>query len=288
MSDKIRTFKKAENKSASPKIIKNIGIDSSQKDIDKFLKERYGYGIWNFTYSFYWVAIFYNFRDMSKEVDLLRAKIKKLQSAKSRLIENIDQFLIDTDIWEIIKRSHPDLIKKWTTDKRRKFIEANFNVDRFFQIVSGYIERIKKRSRFLELYTKIPAERLRITPRNLIILVWSYVMRKGDDEEEIKFENISALLNWFSINKNWASMFKSTGSVSLKTPELTYNKYIKFAKDEGHQNLSNYIYVICFPDIADPLINMFPDPYDLIKLEIENKKLMTEKEFKKIIKKSVF
>lgn len=289
MVGKIRTSQKAKSKRASPKKkIDSIKIDSTMREVDKFLKVKYGYGIWNFIYSLYWVATFYHLHDIGKEIDLLRAKVRRLKSAKTRLIENIDQFLIETDIWKIIKRSYPDLNLKWTADNREKFIAGNFNVDRFFEIVDGYTERIKNRIKYFEIYTRFPARKLRISPRNLIILVWSEVMVEEGKEEKIDFENISNLLNWFSLNKNWAGFFKSTKLVSPKTPELTYNKYIEFAKDEEYNSLSSCLYIDCFPDIAEPLIEMFPNPFDLVKHEIEGKKIMAKNEFERTLGKSVF
>jgi hypothetical protein len=83
-------------------------------------------------------------------------------------------------------------------------------------------------------------------------------------------------------------MFKSTKLVSQKTPELTYNKYIKFAKDKEYYSLSSCLYIDCFPDIAEPLIGMFPNPFDLLKHELEGKKIMAKDEFEKTIIKSVF
>lgn len=282
MADKTRTFEKAKSKRAShQKKIDNINLDSSMEEVDEFLKDRYGYGIWNFIYSLYWVAATYNMRDISKEIDLLKTKARRLKTAKNRLLENIDHFLIDTDIWKIIKRSYPDLNIKWTAVKREKFIADNFNIDNFFKIVDDYTKKLNNRIKFLDLYCRIPAGKLRIKPRNLVILVWSHVMREQKKEDTIEFENISMLLNWFSLNKNFADFFKSTKLISPRTPELTYNKYIKFAKDEEYNSLSFYLYIDFFPDISEPLIEMYPNPINLVKQEIEGKKIMAKKRFEK-------
>lgn len=289
MDFKVRPFKKTGSKRASfQKKIGNINLDSSQQEVDKFLMERYGYGIWNFIYSLYWIVALYSLRNIGKEIDSLKTEVQRSKSAKTRLIENIDQFLIDTDIWEIIKRSYPELNIKWTANRREEFIGSNFNINRFFKIVDDNIKRINNRIKFLEIYCRIPAKKLRITPRNFIILVWSHVMFTEGNEEKIDFENIGVLLNWFSENKNWTGFFESTKKVSLKTPELTYNKYIKFEKDEEYHSASCCLYIDCFPDIADPLIEMFPNPIDLVKYELGGKKIMAKNEFEKAIKKPLF
>jgi hypothetical protein len=264
-------------------MIKNISVKSSQKEIDEFLKERYGYGIWNFIYCMYWVATLYNLDKSREEINLLKDKANKLESAKVRLVENIDQFLIDTDIWKGIKRGYPEQEIKWTPKNREKFITKNFNLSRFFKIIDDRIEKINQRIKFLEIYSKFSAKKLRITPRNFVILIWSHVMVKSEKEGDIDFKNISVLLNWFSRNKNWRSFFKSTQSISPKTPELTYNKYIKFSKNKDYHSLSTCLYIDCFIDISDSLINMFPDPFDLVKHEIESKKIMAKHEFEEII-----
>jgi len=109
-------------------------------------------------------------------------------------------------------------------------------------------------------------------------------MIKEKNEKKVDFGNISVLLNWFSLNKNWASMFKRKNMISPRTPELTYNKYIKFAKNEKYIQAANYFYITCFPDIAEPLIRMFPNPFDLVKQEIEGKKIMAKDEYKRSMK----
>lgn len=273
MTDKIRSFKKADSERASKKTrVETLSVDLSIKEVDGFLKKRYGYGIWNFIYSLYWIATLYNLHSLRKETDLLTIEIDKLNTAKRRLIENIDQFLIETDIWTGIKNEYPELNIRWTPDKKEEFLVENFQLDRFFKIVDDKIEKIKRRKKYFEIFSAIPAHRLRIAPRNLIILVWSQVMRDPNEEDKIEFENIGILLNWFSINKNWANMFKSSKLVSPKTPELTYNKFIKFAKDDKYYELSNYLYADFFLDIALPLVQIFPNPLDLVRHEIGSKK----------------
>ncbi len=269
-------------------MIKNISVKSSQKEIDEFLKERYGYGMWNFIYSLFWVAALYNLDNLREEIKLLKDKVNKLKSAKTKLIENIDQFLMDTDILKGIKKGYPELEIKWTPKNREKFITSNFNLDQFFKIVDDRIEKINQRIKFFEIYSIFSAKKLRITPRNFIILVWSHVMIKSEKEDDIDFKNISLLLNWLSLNKNWSSLFKSTKSVSQKTPELTYNKYIKFSKNKDYQSLSTCLYIDCFIDISDSLVNMFPDPFDLVKNEIESKKITAKRDFEKMLNKKIF
>jgi len=289
MADKIRTFKKVKSKRASPQLkVKEISINSSHQEVDEFLKEKYGYGIWHFIYSLYWAATLYKLHNLKKEIALLEARVRKLKAAKARLIENIDQFLKDADIWEGIKRGYPELGIKWTPDNREKFIVSNFQLVRFLKIIDDRIEKINRRIGFLQIYTKFPGKRLRITPRNLIILIWSKVMLKEGNKEKIDFENVAILLNWFSLNKNWADMFKTTKLVSSETPRLTYHKYIKFAKNEKYDLLSTYLYIESFPDISERMIHMFPDPFELVKQEIESRKIMAENEFEKATRKAVF
>lgn len=286
MSDKVRSSIKAESKRASPlKKIESISLDSSIKDVDRFLEDNYGYRIWNFIYSLHSISTMYmKHTTGNKQLDSLKAKKKKLESAKTKLMENIDDFLSDTDLWEILRKNYPDKYSRWTVGNKEIFITKYFNIERFFKTVDEYMAWIENRIKYYEIYNKIPTDRLRINPRNLAILIWSNVMLKKSDKEDIDFENISILLNWCSINKNWSEFFKKKNILSHKTPELTYNKFIKFAKNEAYLNLSNYLYITCFPDIADPLMNIFPDPFDLIKHEIESDKILAKRQLEKTLK----
>jgi hypothetical protein len=264
---KIRTFEKARSKSASRKSKKTvIDINSSVREVDEFLKKRYGYGIWNFLYSLYETVTLYRIFEAKKEINVLQNKVKKLRSAKSKLIENVDQFLIDTDIWEGIKSKYPDMNLKWTPKKREKFIIRYFNLNQLLKTVDERIENINHKVKFLEIYG-LKLKKIRIKPRNFVFLLWSNVMIKGKNEEDVDFKNINALFNWFSINKNWKTFFKGPELISPETPKLTYYKYVKYSKSKLYDDLAFYFYVMCFPDIAEPLIRMFPNPLELSKLD---------------------
>ena len=287
MNLKIRTSEKATSKSASRGSKKDvIDINFSVKEVNEFLRKKYGYGIWNFLYSLYETAKLYSIFEDKKEIDVLQNKAEKLRSAKSKLIENIDQFLIDTDVWEEIKKKYPDMDLKWTPKKREKFIIKYFNLNQFFKSIDERIENINYKIKFLEIYG-VKLKKIRIKPRNFIILLWSYVMIKGKNEEDVDFKNISALFNWFSINKNWKTFFKGPELISPKSPKLTYYKYKKYSKSEIYDNLAFYFYIMCFPDIAEPLIRMFPNPFELSKLELKGTYEIAESELKKIFNKQI-
>jgi hypothetical protein len=276
--DKVRTFEKDKSKRASKKSKMHVmHISSSYEEVDEFLKKKYGYGLWYFIYSLYDIAVLMKLRDLKKEINELLYRAKKLEIAKRKIIENVDQFLIDTNTWEGIKRNYPDLNIKWTTEKRERFIISDFNLNKFFRSINEQIEKINKRIKFLELYTT-QAPDTRIKPRNFIILVWSKVMIEKENEENIDFINISALLNWFSVNKNWSSFFKSTELISFETPELTYSKYIKYAKNKKYEKLSTLEYILCFPDVAESATRMFPNPLDYLKIELEGRYRILKKE----------
>ena len=281
--NKIRTFEKPKSKRA----FKNskltvIDINSTDKEIDEFLKEKYGYGLWEFSHSLYTIVHLYGLRDLKKEIKTLQEKINKYTSAKRKLIENIDQFLIDTDIWKVMKKIHPDENIKWTTNHRKKFIMKHFSLNPYFDTVNELIESIKRRIKYLEIvgYKGII---LRIEPRNLIILVWSFAMKKGEKEEDIDFKNIQILLNLFSERKGWRNYFKKTELISEKTPELTHNKYIKYAKDKKYKDFAFLIYFLCFEDITEELKRIFPDPLEHLNFQLEAMAEIAAQEIKKVI-----
>lgn len=285
MNDKIRTFEKARSQSASQKSKKTVmDINSPIKEVNGFLKKKYGYGIWNFLYSLYETVVLFRIFEAKKEIKVLQDKIKKLKSSKDKLIENIDQFLMDTDILDGIKIKYPELNLKWTTENRKKFIVKYFNINQFFKPIDERVDRIDYKVKFLELYGP-RITRLRIRPRNFVMLVWSNVMTKEKNEGDVDFENISALLNWLSVNRNWKFFFEDSLLISPQTPKLTFNRYVKFLKDDFYKELAFYYYVMCFPDIAEPLIKMFPNPLELSKQEAKGIYKITENKLKEIFYK---
>ena len=281
--NKIRTFEKPKLKRA----FKNskltvIDINSTDKEIDEFLKEKYGYGLWEFIHSLYTIVHLYGLRDLKREIKTLQEKINKYTSAKRKLNENSDQFLIDTDIWKVIKKIHPDENIKFTTNYRKKFIMKHFNLNPYFDTVNELIGSTKRRIKYLEIvgYKGII---LRIKPRNLIILVWSFAMKKGEKEEDIDFKNIQILLNLFSGKKGWRNYFKKPELISEKTPELTYNKYIKYPKDKKYKDFAFCIYFLCFEDITEELKRIFPDPLEHRNFQLEAMAEIAAQEVKKVI-----
>jgi len=183
----------------------------------------------------------------------------------------------------VIKRNYPDLKIKWTAKKREKFIIKYFNLKDFFEDLDGQIKRIEKRIKFLELYTG-DAPIMRINPRNFLILVWSHIMRDKRNEEKIEFGDIAALLNWFSLHRKWSTLFESKKIISPQTPRLTYNKYIKFAKNDKYEELSTLKYNFCFPDIAEAIEKYIPNPLDYIKIETEYRYIRSKRELEGIFK----
>ena len=89
------------------KMIESITRKSTVKQIDEFLKRKYdGFGFWEFSYSLMTVTLAYStYGHRKKEKSRIEETIKKLEREKSTVIDNIKRFLIETDIWEVVKNA---------------------------------------------------------------------------------------------------------------------------------------------------------------------------------------
>lgn len=289
--NKIRTFEKIKSKRASRKSkIPEININWSDKEVDKFLNKRYSFGLWEFILSLHMVNFFYKLRDAKNKIKALQGKIDRYQTATRKLIENIDKFLTDTDIWERYKKSTSGGDIKLTTDKRRKFITNNFGLTPFFETIKEQIKKNIKTIKFLEIIG-YREEKIRISSLNLIILLWSYAMQKRKkeistelNENDIDFDNIHTLIRWFCLQDNWKNFLKPGHLISVNTPRLTFNKYIKYAKKDWYKELAFSLYIECFEVNIEELKELFPNPSDYVKIQADAMQLVTKKQVEEMVK----
>jgi hypothetical protein len=273
-------LKKAKRKRASKSQM--IDPNFSVIEVDKFLKEKYGYDIWNFLYSIFEMKLLYEIVDQKKEIKVIRKNINRLKSEKKKLIENIDFFMINTSAWDEMKNQYPETNIKWTPNNKNKYIIEHFNLNDIFTHINQRIIVMNRKIEFLKLYGP-SITRLRISPINFIILIWSYVMTTGEKDDDVDFENIAALLNWFLVNLKLKNIFKDSSLISTNTPKLTYNKYRKYSKKGYYDGLAYYHFILCFPDIAEPLKQFFPNPIDLVKQNAEEILELSRRRFKKYV-----
>jgi len=83
-------------------------VESQRDDVDEYLREVYGSGLTNFEFSLRNIMAFYSLIDLKQKETLFRERINVLETEKILLIENIDDFLTKTKLWDEIKKNQID------------------------------------------------------------------------------------------------------------------------------------------------------------------------------------
>jgi len=247
-----------------------ISPKSTIEEIDKKLQERYTFGFWEFSYSLIIVTLFYlTYKTKRGKKSLIEEKIRRLNIEKSRVIENIKQFLIETDIWEVLKQKRTDIQIFATKEKENEFIINKFNLKFLFEILEKRIERFETDFKLLDkVHYKIPVKKLNINPCTLTTLIWSLAMKVKEKSNYDDFQFIGELIQWFSINKKWNQFFGRIPQLTKDTIRINYSRYMK--NSSRYKEIATMFYIYCFLDFADELKSIFPDPFIFAIWEYEN------------------
>lgn len=172
--------------------MKRINIDSSKEDIDTFLNINYGYGYWNFADSLFTVYLLYKSKDYETTRRLVDKRIERLEELKKKIVEIVDNFLIDIDFYRYSK-NHKSLSGrsfKWTLNNKKGFIINRFRLKSFLSKIDNLIDQYKRDTSFFPS----EYEKTRIKPINLVILIWSHALKKGG---RVDWINMEKLIQWF-------------------------------------------------------------------------------------------
>jgi len=199
----------------------------SYKDLDSFLKNKdYSFGYRELGISLYWIDFLCSKRKHVSRIDLIRKELEYLKALR----------------YQYKKHSQ----KKHLTDYDPfKWIPKNFTHIKTESI--GPIERISRRIKELELYMLFePLAKIKVAPRNMIILVWGYAFKKN--RESIDWELMENLYYWFRENKkntNLANIFEYN-KISRKTLQRMYYKHTTEKKSGSieQKNLNDLILFI--------------------------------------------
>jgi len=248
--------------------MKFISSESTIEEIDKKLQERYTYGFWEFSYSLIIVTLYFlTYKKKRGKKSLLEKKIRQLNIEKSRVIENIKQLLIKTDIWEVIKKERADI--QILATKENEFIINKLNLKVLFEVLEKRIGRLENDLKLLDkVHYKIPVKKLNINTCTLTILVWSLAMKVEDKINYDDFQFISELIEWFSINKKWNQFFERIPQLSKDTIRISYRRHMK--NTGRYKEIANMFYINCFSEITDELKSIFPNPFIFAIWEYEN------------------
>lgn len=219
-----------------------IDSDFTKEELDSFLKKRYGYGIWEFEFSIANIIMFYSEKNLPKFSQFIENRIKRLENMKNKVIELLDDFLSDVNFYKLNKDIRLTEITSWTPKNRYDFIIKGYQLSDFFSIIDNQISLYQSREvsgaweKFGNSTIFPPELRVfppRLKPLNLLLLIWSYAMKRGKKVDWINMEN---LLNWFSKTLNEIEALEFIGMEENEAPfteilRLTRNKYKKSKYD---------------------------------------------------------
>lgn len=173
-----------------------IKINFTEEELDSFLKEKYGYGIWEFEQSLLEVFTWHISKKEEKVFQFIEKRIKQFENLKRKITELLDDFSSEIDLYRLYNGLKPAEIIKWTPSERKKFIIKKFKLSSFNSVINKLIKRYQEHTSYMKEDALEPAQfRMHLKPINLVILIWSYFMRRGS---KVDWINMEILLNWFS------------------------------------------------------------------------------------------
>jgi len=200
-----------------------IEINFTEKELDSFLKKKYGYAVWDFEYFFVNLFLLYYFKEPVKVHQFIEKRINRLKNIKRRIIELLDDFLIEINFYKFYKLISGEN-NIWTPQNKENFIIKKFELCTFFSVIDSAIQIIKELdSRWYNGKELL----LNIKPKTLVILTLSYVMQTG---KKVDWINMKNLINWFSIKFDEIGILDFFGMEKCKAPSadilrFTRNKY---------------------------------------------------------------
>lgn len=243
---------------------KRIEDNWSKNKLDAFLKEKFGYGIWEFELSLYQAYVTYLYSKSTKIQKMTNEKIKELQDLKEKILALLDDFMSKINFYKKCTRFKiiTDItgVSKWSTQERKKFIIKNYKLDQLFTIIDRQINFYQAIDFKLEMEGVLwgieSLSQLKLKPINFLVLVWNFAMKK---ENKVDWINMEKLLIWFSENVDEKALPDFLNSDNLRTysPEIlrsTRNKY----NNSRYEKLAHYLYQNFFKNAQDDFKKKYP------------------------------
>jgi len=181
---------------------KKIFIDLNQIEVEEILQDS-GYGIRPVGESIMDVAAFVNDKFRKMAIDMIENRIQKLEKIKAGSIMQIDDFLKETKLFKTARKYFKAKTPPWTPKKRIEFIEKQWGLEKFVQILESQIEKYSSIKKIYEpkfkdndiQLTSIPLLPVKIMPITLLTLVWSNSMTSGRKKD---WQRMQELMIWFA------------------------------------------------------------------------------------------
>lgn len=152
----------------------------SKKDLDKFLKKRYGVGYLEFSDSLQLVHSYYLSQENKSAEKYLEEIINKIEVLKEKILVLIDLFLIEIDFYSSSKNPRISGEKShiWSFENKKDFILKNFELKSFYTVMDKLIKLMETSPFPPHPLSKDVKRKIFLKPANLLILVWSFAMKK--------------------------------------------------------------------------------------------------------------
>lgn len=227
--------------------MEKINIIFSKETLDDYLNQNYGYRYWNFADSIFSIFLSYRSRPYSKTVEITKERIKRIEKTKDKFIELIDDLLSEMNFYEYSKlyQSKKFIKYLWTPNNKKKFIVEKLRLNYTFSVLDDMIKSYNSDVSMLYSFKK----KIYLKPINLLILVWSNALRKGN---RIHWINLEILLKWFLNKLDEIQILDAVGieepiDIIVPTPErmrFISNKY----RGTKHEILADSIFFRSFKD----------------------------------------
>ena len=230
-------------------------IETQKDDVNKYLREMYGYNLSYFEYSLRNILAFYNLIKLKKRAPFFRERIRILETEKRLVIERIDDFLTKVELWDEIK--HIQLEGATLTQERKiSYIKSNFGLNPHFDRIDKKLKFHKRRVALLNGFQiETEEKKKRITPQTLIALVWYLAFQLGNGTKSQKFQDVAKLMNWFAYHEieDFMNLFDEPIEVYASAAKNDYERYIQNPNElrKIYKDLAFSIYSESFSDIEE-------------------------------------
>lgn len=247
--------------------ISKIQYDWTKKELDIYLKKKYGYGLWEFSYSLLRTYQIYTIMAKIKDAKKIKDIISNIEKTiQKRLLVYLDERFEMLDYWRKLKKTYREKNERLTALEREKIIIQQYNLD----TLSKSIEQDKINVEAIMILK--PKKNIRLSPSNLVISIWAEAI-KGYD----KWKEIQNLILWFCENHKYYDhiqyvLIEDEDALPVQYKSL---KRMYYQNKDKYSELVKILFKECFIENKE-MKKALPDPREFYGI-IEEAKAELEK-----------
>lgn len=258
---------------------KIIKLYFKEDEVDSFLKNKFGYGIWEFELSILQTYMTFFLRDGLKVGRIADKRAKQIEKMKEKIIETIDDFLTEIDAYKYLKKYYyPQLgISKWTPKLKKSFIAERYYLYPAFHIMDSQINKYLNIDASLEIHAVNMGTDsiIYIKPINFLVLIWSHALKQ---RKNIDWINMNNLMHWFSKRIKEKALveflgFREEWDQTAETLRSARNKY----KHSEYNEKALHIYSNFFEKADEEYKKKYPQMVATMKKRYVGDKIVSVK-----------